>query len=91
MDVLFASEVLVPAVGAAERTMLEWAEGLRGRGHDVETVYLPPEPRPTLERYWRWRAQQRSELGGLVTKAVERRPPDVVVAQLHGAPAALAA
>jgi hypothetical protein len=91
MDVLFASEVLVPAVGGAERTMLEWAHGLRERGHTVRTVCLPVGPRPSAERYWRGRAEQRAEIGSLVAAAVAERRPDVVVAQLHGAPAALAA
>lgn len=88
---LLASEVLVPAVGGAERAMVEWAQGLRERGHTVRTVCLPVRPRPPEERYWRWRAQQRAEMGSLVAAAVAERRPDVVVGQLHGAPDALAA
>ncbi len=87
---MFASEVLVPAVGGAERTMLEWAQGLRDRGHAVQTVYLPSAPRPGPERYWRWRAEQREQLGRLVAAALAAQTPDVIVAQLHCAPAALA-
>lgn len=81
----------MPEAGGAERTMLEWDQGLRERGHTVRTVSLPPVPRPGPERYWRWRTERREELGGLVAAAITARAPDVVVAQSHGAPAALAA
>jgi glycosyltransferase involved in cell wall biosynthesis len=91
MDILFASEALLPAVGGAERTMLEWADGLRRRGHTVRTVCLAPAPRPAPERYWRWRSRQREQLGSLAAAAIAERAPEVVVAQLHGAPTALAA
>ncbi len=90
MDVLFASEVLVPSVGGAERAMLDWAGGLRERGHAVECVYLEPDERPGEDRYWRWRAEQRAEMGRRVAEALARRRRDVVVAQHHCAPAALA-
>src|SRR5258707_6872193 len=91
MRVLLASEVLEPPIGGAERTMLEWRDGLRTRGHAVATVSLPPDERPGPERYWRWRAARRSELGAAAEAAVAAERPDVVVAQLHGAPAVLAA
>ncbi len=91
MDVLFASELLVPARGGAERTMLEWADGLRARGHTTQTAYLPADGRPGPERYWRWRAAQRAQLYDHVARQIAQRRPDVVVAQLHGAPGALRA
>jgi glycosyltransferase involved in cell wall biosynthesis len=90
MDLLFASDVLEPAIGGAERSMLEWAHGLRTRGHGVRTVSLRASRRPSEDGYWRWRAEQRREIGELVADAVAARRPSVVAAQLHGAPAALA-
>ncbi len=91
MKLLFASEALVPPIGGAERTMLEWMRGLEARGHATRAVYLSDLERPEEGSYWRGRAQQRSELGRLVTQAIDVERPDAVIAQLHGAPAALAA
>jgi glycosyltransferase involved in cell wall biosynthesis len=91
MNALFALSAPLSAIGGAQQTMLEWAHGLRARGHVVQTVSLPGEQRPGPDLYWRWRARQRAELGRLVEIALGAQRPDVVVAQLHGAPAALAA
>jgi glycosyltransferase involved in cell wall biosynthesis len=89
MDVLFASELLAPWRGGAERTVREWVDGLRERGHTARTVALEPQRRPAAERYWRWRAAQRAQLRERVACEIATRRPDVVVAQLHGAPGAL--
>ena len=85
MDVLFASDVLSPPRGGAERTMLEWIDGLRARGHATRAVSLPPGPRPPDGAYWRWRAGHRAQTRERVAAAIADRAPDVVVAQLHGA------
>jgi glycosyltransferase involved in cell wall biosynthesis len=89
MDVLFASELLEPWRGGAERTVREWVDGLRARGHTARTVALGGQRRPPPERYWRWRAAQRAQLRQRVASEIAARTPDVVVAQLHGAPGAL--
>jgi len=68
--------------------MLEWVDGLRSRGHGVRTVSLLAMDRPGAEHYWRWRASHRAELEGLVDAEISERRPDVVIAQLHGAPGA---
>lgn len=88
MDVLFAAEGLVPAVGGAERFMVEVLGGLRDR-HSVRAVYLEPAARP--DRYWEWRRLRREEVGRRVARALAERRPDVVVTQLHAAPAVVAA
>lgn len=88
MDLLFASDVLKLPGGGAERAMLEWVDGLRARWHGVRAVSLAPAERPPAERYWRWRASHRTQLEGLVAATIAERRPDVVVAQLHGAPGA---
>ena len=46
---------------------------------------------PPAEGYWRTKARRREALGAAVAGEIERRRPDIVVAQLHGAPTALAA
>jgi glycosyltransferase involved in cell wall biosynthesis len=91
MKLLFASEALVPPIGGAERTLLEWTTGLEAGGHATRAVYLGDLQRPEDARYWRGRAAQRAEVGRLVSQAIEADRPDVVIAQLHGAPTALAA
>lgn len=88
MDLLFASDVLALPGGGAERAMLEWIDGLRGRGHQVRAVSLAAAARPPLAGYWRWRASHRNELEELVAARISERRPDLVIAQLHGAPGA---
>ena len=88
MDILFAAEGLVPAIGGAERFMLEALEALRAR-HSVRAVYLEPSQRP--ERYWEWRRLRREEVGRRVERALAERRPDVVVTQLHATPAVISA
>lgn len=88
MDVLFAAEILLPAHGGAERFIVEALEALRPR-HSVRAVYLEPVPHP--ERYWEAKRLRREEVGRRVERALEERRADVVVTQLHAAPAAIAA
>ncbi len=88
MEVLFAAEGLVPAVGGAERFVVEALAAIRER-HSVRTIYLEPEPRP--ERYWEWRRRRREEVGRRAEQALGERRADVVVTQLHSAPAVIAA
>ena len=87
MDVLFAAEGLMPAVGGAERFVVEALAAIRER-HLVHTIYLAPERRP--ERYWEWRRLRREEVGRRVEQALSERGADVVVTQLHSAPAVIA-
>lgn len=89
MDLLFASGPLTN--GGAERTLLDWADALSRRGHTTRIVAPPRARRPAQASYWRWRAAQRDRAGVLVAAAIATRRPDAVLAQLHGAPAALAA
>lgn len=88
MDVLFAAEGLVPAVGGAERFMVEALDALRER-HSVRVVQLDPMPRP--DPYWEGRRLRREEVGRRVVAALGQRLPDVVVTQLHASPAVIAA
>jgi hypothetical protein len=88
VEVLFAAEGLVPAVGGAERFVVEALAAIRER-HSVRTIYLAPEQRP--ERYWEWRRLRREEVGRRTEQALHERRADVVVTQLHSAPAVIAA
>ena len=68
--------------------MVEALDALAER-HSIRTVYLEPETRP--ERYWEWRRLRREEVGRRVEQALAERCADVVVTQLHAAPAVIAA
>lgn len=104
LDVVFAAEYLVPPVGGAELFALELLQALGERGHRVRAAYLGdpgspaadveatilPEPDPA-PGYWRTKRLRREAVGEAVRAALAERPADVVVTQLHAAPAAVAA
>jgi glycosyltransferase involved in cell wall biosynthesis len=104
--VVFACERLLPAVGGAERFMLECV-GWLARRHEVHACCLPmrtggaavigePPPGVTLvaadaapagKGYWATKREQREAVGRAVAGILARHGADVVVTQLHSAPA----
>jgi glycosyltransferase involved in cell wall biosynthesis len=105
MDLLFASEYLLPASGGAERFVLEAAAGLAARGHRVRVlslggaddgaapdieVLVRPDPAPTAPR-WQRRRGWRQAMELELAAELERRPAQVVLGQLHTGPAAVRA
>ena len=107
MDLLFASEYLLPARGGAERFVAEAAAGLARHGHRVRVVSLGGEGarQPADDRVerlvlpdpasdgprWHRRERWQAALGQAVADELARRPADVVVGQLHTGPAAVRA
>ncbi|HEY6780269.1 MAG TPA: glycosyltransferase, partial [Thermoleophilaceae bacterium] len=107
MDLLFASEYLLPALGGAERFVSEAAAGLAARGHHVRLLSLggrlvatasdDPIQRlivddpATDEPRWQRRQRWHSALEQAVTAELARRPAQLVVGQLHTGPAAVSA
>ncbi|MDX6511322.1 MAG: hypothetical protein QOE36_826, partial [Gaiellaceae bacterium] len=87
LEILVAAEALVPPTGGAERFLLEALTVLEAR-HSVRTLCLEPAPVPP-GRYWREKRARRERLGALVEAELARRPADVVVTQLHAAPAVI--
>ncbi len=68
--------------------MVEALGAVRER-HVVRVVQLDPMPRP--DPYWEGRRRRREEVGRRVVAAVAEQRPDVVVTQLHAAPAVIPA
>ncbi len=107
MDLLFASEYLLPPRGGAERFVAEAATGLAQRGHRVRLLSLGGEeaalptgepverlllPDPApVEPRWRRRERWRTSLGQAVADELARRPAGLVIGQLHTGPAAVRA
>lgn len=87
LEILLAAEALVPPPGGAERFLLE-ALAILGQRHSVRTLCLEPAPIPQ-GRYWREKRARRERLGSLVAKELARLPADVVLTQLHAAPAVI--
>ena len=88
LAVLFAAELLDPPVGGAERWALEVLERLRAR-HDVRTTSL--EASGNGRGYWQEKAARREAVGTSVERLLAERRADVVVTQLHAAPAVVRA
>lgn len=101
LNVLFAAEALLPPIGGAERLVLELLERLAERnvvraawlniGEVPEWLEAVPATSPTANGYWQTKARRREALGRALERALARRRADVVVTQLHAAPAAVEA
>ena len=100
MEILLASEYLLPALGGAERFSVELMSALSAR-HRVRALSLGgrvddapagvectavDDPAPGAPE-WRRRRLWRQAMEGAVARELGQRPADVVVGQLHTGPA----
>lgn len=107
LDVLVATELLVPAAGGAERFLLEALAALPGRWRaravwvsapagpgmrlPARVEALPVEAPAATGAYWRDRRLRREAVARGVERALAVRRADVVVTQLHAGPGAIEA